>query len=55
MENAADALKIAFAVFILIDQESSVMADQYAEILYKQPVSATYNEELYVWKGFLIL
>ncbi len=45
------SLILAFAVFILIDQESSVMADQYAEILYKQPVSATYNEELYVVEG----
>ncbi len=45
------SLILAFAVFILIDQESSVMADQYAEILYNQPVSATYNEELYVVEG----
>lgn len=45
------SLILAFAVFILIDQESSVMADQYAEILYNQPVTAVYNEELYVVEG----
>lgn len=45
------SLILAFAVFILIDQESSVMTDQYAEILYKQPVTAAYNEELYVVEG----
>ncbi len=45
------SLLLSFAVFVLIDQESSVMADQYAEILYKQPVTAVYNEELYVVEG----
>lgn len=45
------SLVLAFLVFVLIDQESSVMTDQYAEILYKQPVSAAYNEELYVVEG----
>ena len=45
------SLILAFAVFVLIDLESSVMTDQYAEILYKQPVSAVYNEELYVVEG----
>lgn len=45
------SLILAFIVFILIDQESSVMADQYAEILYDQPVTAVYNEELYVVEG----
>lgn len=45
------SLILSFAVFILIDRESSVMADQYAEILYKQPVTAVYNEELYVVEG----
>lgn len=45
------SLILAFGVFILIDQESSVMADQYAEILYDQPVTAVYNEELYVVEG----
>lgn len=45
------SLILAFGVFLLIDQESSVMKDQYAEILYNQPVSAVYNEELYVVEG----
>ena len=45
------SLILAFGVFILIDRESNVMIDQYAEVLYKQPVSAIYNEELYVVEG----
>lgn len=45
------SLLLAFCVFILIDQESNVMMDQYAEILYAQPVTAVYNEELYVVEG----
>ncbi len=45
------SLILAFGVFILIDKESNVMIDQYAEVLYKQPVSAIYNEELYVVEG----
>lgn len=45
------SLVMAFAVFVLIDQESDVMIDQYAEILENQPVTAIYNEELYVVEG----
>ena len=45
------SLLLSFAVFVLIDRESNVMIDQYAEILYKQPVTAVYNEELYVIEG----
>lgn len=45
------SLLLAFIVFIYIDNESNVMIDQYAEILYDQPVSAVYNEELYVVDG----
>ena len=45
------SLILAFGVFILIDCESSVMIDQYAEVLYDQPVTAVYNEELYVVEG----
>ena len=45
------SLILAFGVFVLIDRESNVMIDQYAEVLYKQPVSAIYNEELYVVEG----
>lgn len=45
------SLILSFIVFVYIDNESSVMIDQYAEILYDQPVSAVYNEELYVVDG----
>ena len=45
------SLILAFGVFVVIDQESNVMIDKYAEILYKQPVTAVYNEELYVVEG----
>ncbi len=45
------SLILAFGVFVWIDKESNVMIDQYAEVLYKQPVSAVYNEELYVVEG----
>lgn len=45
------SLLLAFGVFFVIDQESNVMIDQYAEILYDRPVSAVYNEELYVVEG----
>lgn len=45
------SLVLACAVFYLIDKDSSIIVDQYAEILYNQPVSAIYNEELYVVEG----
>ena len=45
------SLILSFIVFIYIDNESNVMIDQYAEILYDQPVTAVYNEELYVIDG----
>ncbi len=45
------SLLLAFIVFVYIDNESNVMIDQYAEILYDQPVTAVYNEELYVIDG----
>lgn len=45
------SLVLAFGVFVLIDKESNVMIDQYAEILYNQPVTAVFNEELYVVEG----
>ena len=45
------SLLLGFGTFILIDKESNIMIDQYAEILYKQPVTAVYNEELYVIEG----
>lgn len=45
------SLILAFSVFVYIDNESTVMTDQYAEILYDKPVNAIYNEELYVVEG----
>ena len=45
------SLLLAFATFVFIDNESNVMIDQYAEILYNQPVTAVYNEESYVVEG----
>ena len=36
---------------MFIDNESNVMIDQYAEILYDQTVTAVYNEESYVVEG----
>ena len=45
------SLILAFGIFVLIDRESNVMIDQYAEILYDRPVTAVFNEELYVVEG----
>ncbi len=45
------SLILALCIFYLIDRESSAMIDQYAEVLYNQPVEATYNEEAYVVEG----
>ncbi len=45
------SLILALAVFFIIDSEGNTMIDQYAEILYDQPVTATYNEEAYVVEG----
>ncbi len=45
------SLVLAFAVFVIVDQESNIMIDQYAEVLYDEPVTAVYNEELYVVEG----
>ena len=45
------SLVLAFGAFLIIDTNSNVMIDQYAEILYKQKVTANYNEELYVVEG----
>lgn len=45
------SLVLALAVFFIIDSEGNTMIDQYAEILYDQPVTATYNEEAYVVEG----
>lgn len=45
------SLVLAYLVFLIISNESNVMIDKNAEILYDQPVTAVYNEELYVVEG----
>ena len=45
------SLFLAFGVFLILDGESNALIDQYAEVLYDQPVTATYNEEAYVVEG----
>lgn len=45
------SLLLAFATFVVVDRDSSVMIDQYAEILNDRTVTAVYNEELYVVEG----
>ena len=45
------ALVLAFGTFVIIDREGDVAIDQYAEVLYDQPVTAVFNEELYVVEG----
>ena len=42
---------LAFVTFLVIDQDSNVMVDHYAETLPNQKVTAIYNEELYVVEG----
>ena len=45
------SLLLAFLVFYFVDQNSSALVDNSAEILYSQPVTAIYNEEAYVVEG----
>ncbi len=45
------SLVLAFAVFIVIDRESNLFMNQYAEVIYNHPVTAIYNEEAYVVEG----
>lgn len=45
------SLILAFSTFIIIDRERSVAMDQYAEIMYNQPVTAVYNDVQYVVEG----
>ena len=45
------SLILSLAVFFIIDSESNTIIDQYAEVLYNQKVTATYNEEAYVVEG----
>ena len=41
----------AFAIFYTVDQKTTSLIDNSAEVLYGQPVRAIYNEELYVVEG----
>lgn len=45
------SLILAFIVYVVVDQETTVMLDQYAEILEDRPVTAVYNEEMYIVEG----
>lgn len=45
------SLFFAFAVFVLVDQNSNTILNKSAEVLYNQPVIAEYNEEAYVIEG----
>ena len=42
---------MAGLVFYAVDQNSNILMDNSAEILYSQPVNAIYNEEAYVVEG----
>ncbi len=45
------SLIFAFIVFFVVDQNSDVLLNKSAEVLYNQPVIAEYNEEKYVIEG----
>lgn len=45
------SLLIAFLAFYVVDKNSSLMLNNYAERLYGQQVNAIYNEEAYVVEG----
>lgn len=45
------SLILAFIIYVVVDQETTIMLDQYAEILDDRPVTAVYNEESYVVEG----
>lgn len=45
------SLLAAFAIFYTVDQKTTTLIDNSAEILYGQPIRAIYNEELYVVDG----
>ena len=45
------SLLLAFVIYVVVDQETTIMLDQYAEILEDRPVTAIYNEESYVVEG----
>lgn len=45
------SLMIALGVFFIADTRSTSLIETSAEVLYDQPISATYNEEAYVVEG----
>src|SRR5574344_227267 len=45
------SLVFAFAIFYTVDQKTTTLIDNSAEVLYGEPVRAIYNEELYVVEG----
>lgn len=45
------SLILAFTAYFLVDDTTEIMLNSSAEILYKQPVTALYNEEAYVVEG----
>lgn len=45
------SLIIAVGLFILADTKSTTLVENSAEVLYDQPITATYNEEAYVVEG----
>lgn len=45
------SLIAAFSIFYAVDQKTTTLIDNSAEVLYGQPVRAIYNQELYVVEG----
>ena len=45
------SLLVALGLFFLADTKSTSLVETSAEVLYDQPISATYNEEAYVVEG----
>lgn len=45
------SLLVALGVFFIADTKSTSLIETSAEVLYDQPISATYNEEAYVVEG----
>ena len=45
------SLVVALAAFFVADTKSTSLIETSAEVLYDQPISATYNEEAYVLEG----
>ncbi len=45
------SLVVALGVFFIADTKSTSLIETSAEVLYDQPISATYNEEAYVVEG----